>query len=73
MKKQKNNNEDFLWLSNHTPELQEKYAGKWIAVVNQEVVGVGDTAIEAFNLARKRYPDVRPLLDVIPTEECLIL
>lgn len=69
----KNENTDFLWLNQHTPELQDKYAGKWIAVVKQEVVGIGDSAIEAFNAARKKFPDVRPLLDFVPTEECLIL
>ena len=64
---------DFLWLGKHTPELQEKYAGKWIAVVNEEVVGVGDTATQAYNQSKIRYPDFRPLLDVVPTEECMIL
>ena len=64
---------DFVWLSKHTPGLQEEYAGKWIAVVNEEVVGSGDTAIEAYNQSRKRYPEIKPLLDVVPTGECLIL
>jgi len=64
---------DFLWLGKHTPELQEKYAGKWIAVVNEEVVGVGDTAVQAYDQSRKRYPDIKPLLDVVPTEESMIL
>ena len=73
MNKLEENNKDFTWLNNHTPELQERYAGKWIAVVNQEVVGIGDTAKEAFNQARKRYPSVRPLLDVVPTEELDIM
>ncbi len=63
----------FLWLCKHTPELQEQYAGKWIAVVNEEVVGSGNTATEAYRQARERHPDVKPLLDVVPTEECLIL
>lgn len=69
----KSENQDFLWLNQHTPELQDKYGGKWIAVVKQEVVGIGNSAVEAFNEARKKFPDVRPLLDFVPTEECLIL
>ena len=64
---------DFLWLCEHTPELQEQYAGKWIAVVDEQIVGSGDTATEAYEQARARYPNVKPLLDVVPTEECLIL
>ena len=64
---------DFLWLTKHTPELQKRYAGKWIAIVHQEVTGVGDTASEAYNQSRKKYPTMKPLLNVVPTEECLIL
>jgi hypothetical protein len=66
-------NKDFLWLNQNTPDLQDRYAGKWIAVINQEVVGSGDSATEAYNMAQKRYPNVKPLLDFVPTEECLIL
>jgi hypothetical protein len=66
-------NKDFLWLNQHTPELQEKYAGKWVAVINQEIVGSGDSAAEAYDKSQKKYPNVRPLLDFVPTEECLIL
>ena len=73
MNKQENDNKDFLWLNNHTPELQEKYAGKWIAIVNQSVAGIGETATEAYSQAKKKHPNVNPLLDVVPTEECLIL
>jgi hypothetical protein len=38
---------DFNWLADHGPELFSKYAGKWIAVHDGQVVGVGDTALEA--------------------------
>ena len=38
---------DFQWLADHGPELHRKCAGKWIAVHNGKVVGVGDTAVEA--------------------------
>lgn len=73
MNSKKTENKDFLWLNKHTPELQDKYAGKWIAVINQEIVGSGDSATEAFSKAQKKYPNVKPLLDFVPTEECLIL
>jgi len=48
---------DFAWLSDHSPELYQKYAGKWIAVHDGEVIGVGDTATEAAAQADARQPD----------------
>ncbi len=48
---------DFAWLVEHGPELFREYSGKWIAVHNGEVVGVGDTATEAAQQARAKVPD----------------
>lgn len=45
---------DFDWLIEHSEEVAEKYAGKWIAVRQCEIVGVGDTATEASEQARKQ-------------------
>jgi hypothetical protein len=47
---------DFAWLTEHSKEIHEKYAGKWIAVLNGEVVGVGDTAVEAAEQAEVGHP-----------------
>lgn len=35
---------DFAWLTEHGAELIREYAGKWIAVADGKVVGVGETA-----------------------------
>lgn len=51
------NSADFSWLAEHGVELHEKYAGKWIAVYDGEVIGVGDTATEAAALADKKRPE----------------
>ena len=64
---------DFSWLNKNIIKLQKKYAGKWIAVVNKKIAGVGKTAREAYNRAVKKYPFRKPLLGVVPTGECLIL
>jgi hypothetical protein len=58
-------NNDFNWLAEHGPELFNKYAGKWIAVHNGEVVGVGDTAPEADEQARKRIPEGDFILEAL--------
>ncbi len=47
---------DFAWLSDHSPEPYRKYAGKWIAVHDGEVIGVGDTATEAARQADEKNP-----------------
>lgn len=56
---------DLTWLAEHGADLHEKYAGKWIAVYNGEVVGVGDTATEAAQQARKKAPDGEFILEAL--------
>ena len=73
MEKPTQEDTDFVWLTKHTFELQKRYAGKWIAVIHQQVTRVGDTASEAYNQSRKKYPNLKSLLNVVPTEENLIL
>ncbi len=59
---------DFAWLVEQGPEIFEKYAGKWIAVHDGEVIGVGDTATEAALQAQERVPDGDFLLEAIDDE-----
>lgn len=49
-------NDDFAWLVEHSRENYEKYAGRWIAVLDGEVVGVGATAVEAAEEAEEKHP-----------------
>jgi len=72
-KEKKRIDQDFHWLLRNMIKLQKKYPGKWVAVVNKKIAGIGKTAIEAYKKARKLFPKEEPLLDVIPTGECLIL
>lgn len=65
--------EDFGWLTENMFKLQKRYPGQWIAVVKKKIAGVGKTAREAYNKAKKMFPQNEPLLDVVPTRECLIL
>lgn len=59
---------DFAWLTEHSLEIYEKYSGKWIAVFNEEVVGVGNTATEAAEQAEAKYPNQRYILEAIDSE-----
>lgn len=66
---------DDLWIVEHFSELVTKYAGKAIAVVNEQLVAVGDTEVEVELIARQKYPDKIPSVLTIPREEdmaCLL-
>ena len=56
---------DFSWLSDHSPELSEQYAGRWIAVRDGKVVGVGETAVEAAEQAREKVADGEFILEAV--------
>ncbi|MFP3910004.1 MAG: DUF5678 domain-containing protein [Archaeoglobaceae archaeon] len=53
----------------HSQELSEKYPGKYIAIVGQELVAVSTSGHEAFEKAKKEYPDKEIYIAYIPTEE----
>jgi len=60
--------DDFNWLVEHDAEIVREYAGKWIAVGNGEVLGVGDTAPEAANAARQKAPGADFILEAVESE-----
>lgn len=59
------NSSDFAWLAEHAPEVTKQYSGKWIAVHNGRVVGVGDTATEAAAQARREDPQAQFILEAV--------
>lgn len=62
----------FDWYTQH-PEALKKYAGKHIAIIDDQVVGVGSSAEEAYRMATEKYPDKTPLLTYIPKGQTLVL
>ncbi|HUU97207.1 MAG TPA: DUF5678 domain-containing protein [Phycisphaerae bacterium] len=60
--------DDFAWLTEHSREIFEKYAGKWIAVLDGEVVGVGETATEAADQAEASHPGADYILEAVDPE-----
>ncbi len=64
--------DDFAWLVEHGPELFRKYAGKWIAVHDGEVIGVGETATEAAQQGRENARDGDFILEGVDTEADVI-
>jgi len=50
-----------------------EYEGKWIAIVDGNVVASGDTAVEVYNEAKKRFPGESIAVDRVPTKDILVL
>jgi hypothetical protein len=66
---------DDAWVVEHFSELVANYAGKYIAVVNQALVAVGESGHEVEVEARRIEPGKIPSVLRIPREEdmaCLL-
>jgi hypothetical protein len=63
---------DFQWLMDHGAEIVRQYAGKWIAVSEGKVIGVGETATEASEKARERSPNAEFILEHVLKETDVI-
>ena len=66
---------DNIWIVEHFSELVDKYAGKYVAVVNETLVAVGESGKEVEDKARKIEPRKIPSVLRIPREEdmaCLL-
>ena len=60
--------DDFAWLTEHSKEIYDKYAGKWIAVLKGEIVGVGETATAAAEQADAKHPGADYILESVDPE-----
>jgi hypothetical protein len=66
---------DDLWIVEHFSELVTRYPGRAIAVVNEQLVAVGDSEVEVELIAKEKYPNKIPSVLTIPHEEdmaCLL-
>jgi len=66
---------DDLWIVEHFTDLVTEYAGKYVAVVNQTVVAVGESSTEVEAEAQKIEPHKIPSVLRVPREEemaCLL-
>jgi hypothetical protein len=66
---------DDLWIVEHFSELVTRYPGRAIAVVNEQLVAVGDNEVEVELIAKEKYPNKIPSVLTIPREEdmaCLL-
>lgn len=65
--KSKMNTQEFLL--KHSQEWSKKYPGRYIAVIGDKLVAINKSAIEAFNEAKKKFPDKEVCIEYIPTKK----
>jgi hypothetical protein len=63
---------DDLWIVEHFSELVTTYAGKYVAVVNELLVAVGDAGKEVEDKARAIAPEKIPSVLRVPRAEELV-
>jgi nitrogenase molybdenum-iron protein alpha/beta subunit len=56
---------DEKWLQVNIRELVKKYPDKWIAVLGEKVVAVGDDLGEVTLKVEAEYPDTEPLFHLV--------
>jgi len=62
---------DQQWIVKHFEELVEKYGGKYIAVVYEKIVAIGDSPAKVDDEARGQFPNVIPSVMHVPRKEAL--
>ena len=55
------------FLLKHSQELSEKYPGKYLAIVDTEVVSISSSSHEAFKQAKEKYPNKKIHISYMPT------
>ena len=63
------------WLKTHLEDIVERYAHKVIAILDQGIVGVGESIGEVQKSVAKQYPHRVPLIFEVPSGEefeCLL-
>ncbi|MCY4490516.1 MAG: DUF5678 domain-containing protein [Thaumarchaeota archaeon] len=53
--------------------IRGKYLGKWISLVDKEIVAAGQDAKVVYDKAKKKYPDKIPFIIKIPKERDMLL
>ncbi len=66
---------DDLWLKAHLEDIVDSYAHKVVAILDQQIVGVGTSIAELQRTVAIHYPQRVPLIFEVPTREefeCLL-
>lgn len=66
---------DHQWIRDHLQELIDKYAGKYVGVLDGRILLVSDDPVEIDRLAEQKFPGRLPSVVLVPFEEdfnCLL-
>ena len=63
---------DDLWIVEHFSELVTQYAGRFVAVVNETLVAVGDSRRDVETKAHEIEPNKMPSVLRVPREEDMV-
>ena len=63
---------DDLWIVEHFSELVTQYAGRYVAVVNETLVAVGDSRRDVESKAHEIEPNKMPSVLRVPREEDMV-
>ncbi|MCD6247898.1 MAG: hypothetical protein J7J17_00325 [Hadesarchaea archaeon] len=61
------------FVAEHSQELFERYPGKYLALVDNEIVAVGRSMLEVFKRAEEKYPNKLIRISYIPREDELVM
>ncbi|MFQ5832067.1 MAG: DUF5678 domain-containing protein [Candidatus Thorarchaeota archaeon] len=50
-----------------------EHIGKWVALVDKEIVATVDSGKTVFREAKKKYPDREPFIMKVPRNEVMLL
>jgi Family of unknown function (DUF5678) len=60
-------NPNTKWIALHFKEISKKFAGKYVAIVNERVIASGATSTEVIKIAHEKEPNKQPILMKVPT------
>ena len=63
---------DFEWLAEHSPELSEQFAGRYVAISHKKAYAAA-TRQEAYRLAKEQHPDYEPLVFYFQAERRIMI
>lgn len=56
---------DHEWIIEHEKELEEKYSGKYVAIIDEKIVAIERTSLEADRKGREKSKKI-PLVTYVP-------
>ncbi|TMI34387.1 hypothetical protein E6H25_07385 [Candidatus Bathyarchaeota archaeon] len=63
---------EFRFYVANAPEINRRYAGKHVAIIDDRIVTSGKSPLEVYKRAKKSHPQSRPFLAYVPKGETVM-